>query len=385
MKIDKYIVIILFLLIVIYFSQDVLYSGGGSPIAQVSLFLVFSISGFYWIKIMKLRKGKSLFFSAWTFLLFLNIFGYIFTADFSFYGHYHQFKTILMVSLVFYPFYYFSRKGVLKSKHLIWFYLIMLPIIIGQYYFQMNQILTRREFGNINIVNNTAYTFVFFLPYLFLLKRKKILSMLLAFVMLLFIIQGAKRGAMIIGAIGVILFAYYQLKTLEKKNRYKGFILVVIGFTALVYFGYEYFQRNEYLIVRLSSIGEGDSSGRNIIYFNLFNTWANSDSIINILFGYGYGSSIKLSGTGNWAHNDWLELLINFGILGVIIYTTIFFSAIRFTLSKKCNTDKRILMLTVLIIWFFTSMVSMNYNGVNSVFQSILLAYLLGNISCNIE
>lgn len=44
---DIQIKYILIGLIIIYFSQDILYTGGGSVIAQISLFAVLSISGIY--------------------------------------------------------------------------------------------------------------------------------------------------------------------------------------------------------------------------------------------------------------------------------------------------------------------------------------------------
>lgn len=61
MIIDKYIPKTLLLLIIIYFSQNILYAGGGSLIAQASLFTILAISGFYWIKTL-IAKTKKPFF-----------------------------------------------------------------------------------------------------------------------------------------------------------------------------------------------------------------------------------------------------------------------------------------------------------------------------------
>ncbi len=382
MIIDKYIPKILLLLIIIYFSQDILYTGGGSLIAQAILFAILAISGFYWIKTLIAKTKKPLFYKAWTALLLLNVLGYIFTADFSFSSHFGQFKTILMLSLPFYPFYYFTQKGKLHEKDLIWFFLIMLVVTIAQFYFSRSQILSMRSADSADIVINVAYSFVFLMPFLFLLREKKTLSMLLAFVLVFFIIQGAKRGAIIAGTIGMLYFAYYQLKTVDKKNKTISYLFVLTGVFALVYFGYTYFQQNEFLIQRLQLMSEGDSSGRDTIYSNLFNAWLNSD-MINLLLGHGFGSTIFLSGTGNWAHNDWLELLINFGLLGVSIYLVLFGAATKQVFNKKGQIDKKILLLTIVSIWFFTTLVSMNYTTSNSMFQSMMLAYLIGSNTQN--
>ena len=119
-KIEKYIPNTLLILIMIYFSQDILYEGGGSIIAQISLFTILIVSGIYWIRTLLQTTKKPLFYKAWTALLLLSLIGYIFTADLSFSGHFEQLKTILLVSLPFYPLYYFSQKGNLKSIHLIY-------------------------------------------------------------------------------------------------------------------------------------------------------------------------------------------------------------------------------------------------------------------------
>ncbi len=151
------------------------------------------------------------------------------------------------------------------------------------------------------------------------------------------------------------------------------------GIATLAYFGYNYYQRNQFLVQRIQSIAEEDSSGRNTIFANLFNVWVNSDSFLNLLFGHGFGSTVFLSGTGNRAHNDWLELLTNFGLLGVSIYLTLFVSATKAAFQNQWNIDKRILMMTIVSIWFFTTVVSMNYTSTNSIYQTIMLAYLIGN------
>ena len=153
----------------------------------------------------------------------------------------------------------------LSRTHVIWFFFIMIAIAIAQFYFNRTQILSMRVSDNLDVVNNAAYTFVNLIPFLFLLKERKIISMLLAFIILFFIIQGAKRGAMVSGAIGMMFFAYYQLKTIDAKNRYKGLILVFLGIVALGVFGYKFLQQNEYLIQRLYSMASGDSSASHVI------------------------------------------------------------------------------------------------------------------------
>jgi len=127
----------------------------------------------------------------------------------------------------------------------------------------------------------------------------------------------------VVSGVGSIIYIYYQLRTVEKRNRFKGYAIVLILITALGFFAYKTYQNNEYLIARMTAMAEGDSSLRNVIYANIFNSWVNSDNILNFFFGYGFAGSLKLSG-GSFAHNDWLEMLSNFGLTGVLVYLFLF-------------------------------------------------------------
>ena len=107
--------------------------------------------------------------------------------------------------------------------------------------------------------------------------------------------------------------------------------------------------------------------------------------IFKLIFGYGFASSLNLSGTGNFAHNDWLELLSNFGLLGVVLYASLFYTTVKYMLNKNFDIDKQLLIMTVMSIWFFTTLVSMSYTSSSGYIQSIILAYLIGDKSRSLE
>lgn len=379
-----YIQNLMLLLFVIYYAQGSLYETG-SIISQGALAIILVISGFYFLKTLVLKNNKNTFYKAWTVLLVLNVVGFIFTGTSSNQYHFSMFKGILMTALPFYPFYYFSQQGVLKSKHLIWFFALMLPVTVLQYFLNASQILADRISDSKDVVNNIAYSFVALIPFVFLFKRKKIISVVLMLVLMFFIIQGAKRGAVVAGAIGLLCFIYFQMRTVPKKKRQKGYFFVLIAVAGMSYYAYDVYESNEFLISRMQNLAEGNSSGRDLIYDNIFDSWLESDNFSNLLFGFGFAASLDLSGTGNYAHNDWLELLSNYGLLGICVYVALFYSAAKYVLSSVWNTDKRLVLLTVLLIWFFTTLVSMSYTSSNGYVQSILLAYLLGSQSRSLE
>lgn len=292
---ERYILILLLFFIIFYNSQGVIYPKG-SAISQLSLIIILGISGLYFIKTLLFNFKKDLFYKSWTALLLLNVFGFIFTGNISDPIHYAMIKGILISLLIFYPFYYFSSRQILLSKDLIIFFIILIPITVAQFYLKEQEILLSRTINNVNVVNNTAYDFVWLMPFAFLIKNKKVISVVTMIILMFFIIQGAKRGAIVTGGIGILFYIYYQLRTISRKNRIRGYIGSFIGLIGMGYYAYSFFIQNEYLIERLQQMEEGVVSGRDIIYANLLNAWYNSDSYIELILGYGFAVSVKLSG-----------------------------------------------------------------------------------------
>jgi len=377
MTLSKLIRNFLFCLFAIYLSQDWLYTKG-SFLSKVSIVLIIAVSGFYLIRTLLLNERKDLFYIAWTLFILLNTIGFLFSFDLSEGPKRDMFKQILGCLLPFYPFYYFAAKGELKGKHLIMFFLLILPIIIIKYYSKASSLLSESSSNNDDIVNNISYVFVRLIPFLFLVEKKRILSGGLMALLILFIIQGAKRGAIISGSIGLIMFFYYQLKTIERDKRIYGYLMTIIVFLAIAVFAYRMSIGNEFMINRMASIIQGNTSGRTEIYRSIFDSWYYNQNILNLLFGFGFAGSIELSG-GNFAHNDWLELLSNFGVIGIAGYLFLFYAAARIIMNKEMIFEKRYLFLVITSIWFFISLVSMWYTELSSFTQSILLGYLLGS------
>ncbi|HEU4788942.1 MAG TPA: hypothetical protein VFS71_04595 [Flavobacterium sp.] len=134
---------------------------------------------------------------------------------------------------------------------------------------------------------------------------------------------------------------------------------------------------NELLIERMNSIAEGNSSGRDEIFNKIFDSWYDDESLKIFLLGFGFAGSVHLA--GNYAHNDWLELLSNFGILGFTIYLVLFYAALIQLWNRNWRIDKKMLLLTIILMWFLTTLFSMWYTASQGYTQAILLAYLMGS------
>ena len=376
-KTDTYLKYTLFILFILYESQGLFYESG-SIISRSILFAIMVISGIYMIKTFALPRKKG-FYKAWTAFLFLNIIGFFFTGRLSDSYQFGMFKNTLVCLLSFYPFYYFSVKKQLAAKELLIFFLIMLPVAIGQFYYSRTLILSGRYSLNEDIVNNAAYKFVLLFPFVFLIRKNKVLSAIFTLVILFFIVAGSKRGAIVVGAVILIWYFYYQMKMIDKKQKWKGYLLSFVSIAAVTFMGYRYYLGNEYLRYRLELAAQGNISGRDVIYSDIWNAWLNSN-VFHLFFGYGFAASIKITG-GSFAHNDWLEILSNFGLLGIIIFAVLFYQGFKLCLNKKWERDKRILMAAIITSAFATTLFSMWYPSLRTYLNAMLLAYLVGNKS----
>lgn len=296
-----------------------------------------------------------------------------------------MFLSILVCLLPFYPFYYFSKINTLQTKSLIYFFIGMLPIAIYAFYRNQIQFLEKLASGETNMVNNISYIFVRLMPFVFLIKKYRLISAGLMAILMIFIILGSKRGALLIGALILLIYFYYLLKIGDKRKKIQSYFIGFLSAAVLFVMGYRFFLENEFLLDRLSNISEGGGSGRDVIYTAIIDGWYYSESFVNFLFGFGFAGSVKL--TGNLAaHNDWLESLSNFGLLGVLVYLILITTAIKTSFNKKLwNYDKRVLLKVIVFSWLIISMISMWYLNIHGYLQTILLAYLVGNNTRSIE
>ena len=364
----------LLLLFVVYFSQELLYSEG-SLISKVSLLFIILISFFYFVNSLILKDKKQSFYIVWTFLLVLNVIGFIITGNFD-EAQVSMFKNTIVCSLTFYPFFYYGKRGFIKEKHFMWFFSVMLLIVILQFYKTSTTLMF--EQSRENVVNNIAYMFVLLIPFVFLIRRSKLISGVIFGVIMLYIIMANKRGALITGIVGMLFYVYYQLRTIKKHNRFKGYIVFTLLFASLIYFAYQNYMSNEYMLMRMQQLSEGNTSYRTENYTNIINTWVNSKSIVNLLFGFGFAASLQITGI-HFAHNDWVELLSNFGLLGVVIYFSLFFAAFKYVKNISFDKEKKILLLAILAMWFMTTLYSMWYTSLNASLNVMLLGYLFGS------
>ncbi len=365
---DRIICKVMLFFLLVYYSQGILYAKG-AVFSQISYVIFISFSFVFFVKVMLSSLRFSLFIKAWTVLLFINIIGFILKGD---YLNYRNIQNILLNLLPFYAFYYFSKKGIFTRKHLQIILIFLLPMFI--YKFMTTnlalQLLKHRQ----NVVDNTIYHFLGLIPLAFIFKRKYV-SLAILFIIWAYIVQSAKRAAIISGSFGILLFFYYQFRTVNKVFWLFHYLFIVGVIFALSYFGYQYLMANDYILVRLNAMIEGDSAGRDKLSEVVFAHWLESSNPLTHLFGSGFEISGDI--TDNVSHNDWLELLASFGLLGFTIYLTLFYSAAKEIMFGKWIFQKKIIFTCIIGIALITSMTSRWYGSSFPYSQMLLLPYLL--------
>ena len=367
---------ILTLCLAMYYGKGIFYHNE-SVISTVFLALLFIISFYYLIKILKYRDIP-LFIKFWTTFLISNILSFIFTGVLSDENHFSYFVNILGCMLPIYPFYYFSIKGMFTERDIQKLFLILFPIaILG--FFNLNFFdLAQFSVASLQILdtNNLSYSIVGLIPLIFFFKQKYIQVFLFVAAQILLLIS-LKRGAMISGG---IFFAFFFFSLFQKNNFRLSLVHKIIILCALFIaflFIYSIYIQNEVLVSRIDAmINDGDSSGRDEIWGLILNQWVVRSSSINIILGFGFGGGIILTGS-HFAHNDWLEILSSLGILGVMLYFLSYFSGIIFWIGLKIDDLLWWVWGSIMISWILISVVSMYYPTYYFAPITIIMAFVL--------
>lgn len=187
------------------------------------------------------------------------------------------------------------------------------------YVFISTRIQSLTGFGEEKVFS-TAYIVLYLFPILMVLSnnRMRIIGTLIVLISLFF---SNKRGAVVAGSISVI--SYFIINRLfispKRNNRIWPIVSVVLGLCAvLIFFNYLIESSDLYIFNRLSSIADDEGSGRKEIWGYVI-AGIQDSSPMELLFGHGL-ESVRAITFGSTAHNDYLEVLYDFGIIAFIIY-----------------------------------------------------------------
>lgn len=201
-------------------------------------------------------------------------------------------------------------------------------------------------------------------PFVFVpLVRRPILRYVLFVPMMVLVVILAKRSAMIILLLELIVFSYTQLKTTDKKNRKRNFILyIIIGVGALGVISTNLSQFTNSSFSRFETMQEDRGSGRVDVYNSAMSNIENF-SIIDLFFGRGFSSINEIGNTN--AHNDALQIFYEYGFVGLLLYLALF--VILFRRLKKVRKFAEdyyvgyiFCIITIVVLGMFSNLITFN-------------------------
>ena len=290
-------------------------------------------------------------------------------------------KKIYMSLLPIYVFFYYSLKRSLKSRHILFYSICLLLICVANYIHGRNEaLLLAMEMGSTTegVTLNVGYSFLAVMPLLLYWNQRSAVQFSLLILTMLFIIICVKRGAILIGAICSVYFLYNTIRNASPHKRIVVLLLSLFTVLAAGWFVINMLNSNEYFAYRVEETLAGDNSNRTTLYSTYWNHFLSETNFLRFLFGNGANATLKIG--MNFAHNDWLELIINNGILGIVIYAYYFIALYKDSIvAKRTDNIHYGVILLALIIIFCSSLFSMSYASIN-IAITIALGFSLGNV-----
>lgn len=366
------------LLWVLYYMQGVLYPQGIiNQLLQLIMILLASIET---IKLLSTKEKTPILKSTLYLVLMYCIYGMwviIFGSDVVFHdgtrpSNYVYLQTSLNSLLPIFMFYNYSRKGLLNERKIIIYTIVFLVVTI--LFYIKNKYSVMAELNRDEITNNIGYKFVSLLPLLFFYYKKPFLQYILLGICGVFILNGMKRGAILIGGLSIIILLYSNNKGVSRKRKAINTLLTVAILIGAVYYIVDMLQSSDYFVRRIEQTIDGNSSGRDLIYASIWNAFINESNPLYFIFGHGANATIGVA--GNFAHQDWLETIYNNGVLGGMVLLS-FFIVITKTVYKQRRRFPYYMYYSffiLLFICFSKTLFSMSIQNLD-LSQSLLLGY----------
>lgn len=283
----------------------------------------------------------------------------------------HYYNSILPIYVSF----VFTKTGQITERVIRFWVFPFIVFAMIEYYGTQSYLLATNTIQQ-EFTNNTGYVFLSILPAIFIGFRKLWIRYILTMFILLYVISSMKRGAILISIISLIYITISGLK-----NRGILFKFIALGCSILLFYGvYEYFQymfeNSEMFNLRMQETLEGNSSSRDKIAGVLSDYLINDATIWSLLFGIGADGTLKIS--WNFAHNDWLEIMVDMGLIGIIVY--MYYWKVFFAEALKPSNDKKIkdALILACIYCFCRTFFSQSIDA-----MPIYLTYVLGYCVAN--
>lgn len=379
---------IYFALWCLYRLQGSLYPSG-SIVSKILLLILMMWSLYIFFKVnMKGRQIPHYFRAVNAFLLVTTLYGVmlIISGQELYITEYINIKTsnldylkhIYMSLLPVFVFYYYSIRGNVTMLNILIYIVILLLINLIGFFDERNQAMMLAIQNGRNVDGftlNVGYKFLALFPLILLYNRKPILQYVLMIITLFLVVICMKRGAILIAAVCFIYFIYSMLRLAKGKQKVIAIIMSIVAILMTIYVISTLLSANDYFVHRIEQTLDGNSSNRDELYSSFINHFFSERSFLKFIFGNGANATLKIG--MNYAHNDWLELAINNGVVGLVLYLWYYIALLldRRKLKKENRNYANVIMMA-LIVMFASSLFSMSYSSVDKAL-AIALGFVL--------
>jgi hypothetical protein len=362
----KYIIIIFLLSVIVYLSQDSLYRSG--IVNQILLATILSINIIYWVKVL-LFNGKDCLITTISIFLFITIISFFIYDG----GRQSIFKTILLCISSIFPFYYIGRKGINIQRPLNLFFLLFLLLSCFSFHYYKNRAFEEKDI--VYFVNNVGYNFVLLLPLLLLINKKILINIGLILIIIVYSILSAKRGVLVCLIFALIIYSVYQYKQLKiTKIKMRKSTVIIMSFM-LVGFLFIAMKNNDFFMSRWEDVSH-NTSNRDVLLKTLNNYWHENLGIISLMFGFGLNATNLVA--GNFAHNEFVEVIFNYGLIAFIFYISFLYIVFNRAKSENIHYPLKYALLSALVIWLSKGLTTGVITGETSLLLAIVIGYSSG-------
>ena len=171
---------------------------------------------------------------------------------------------------------------------------------------------------------STAYYTLFFLPFA-LLSQKKVIKWGGTVLVLYTLLLCMKRTGFIAFVVGIVIYILVEYRSAPKGSKKRAFVLLsgLLALTAMYFFIMENTRGTFSVIDRLLSTGQTSNEGREDVWPVVISMIRHSD-IIALIFGHGFDTVIENSPLALSAHCDFLEVIYDYGVSGLLLYLTFY-------------------------------------------------------------
>lgn len=172
------------------------------------------------------------------------------------------------------------------------------------------------------LASDAFFNIIVLFPFVLMLNKGILKNVLILFFVFMLLIS-LKRSLFL--ALLFSLLTYYHVVNRNVKLYYLFlFLLFLSGIFLFMILPFNI--DDSRMFGRFINLVEDGGSGRDVIYLNLWNTFMNG-SLTQKIMGNGIRST--LDSVGYFAHNDFLQLLVDFGLIGGILYLMLIRAIVR--------------------------------------------------------